>query len=69
MVNRAYHQRAGFAAQILKDLDMVHDVAKATGTPTPMTDTARSLYRLLCARGHGKEDGIALLKLYDGGPD
>jgi 3-hydroxyisobutyrate dehydrogenase len=68
MVAREYDPPAGFAAQILKDLDMVHDAARATDTPTPMSDTARSLYRLLCSRGHGKEDGIALLKLYDDGP-
>jgi len=69
MLAREYEPPAGFAAQLLKDLDMVHDAARATQTPTPMSDTARTLYRLLCARGHGKEDGITLLKLYDGGPD
>ena len=69
MLAREYEPPAGFAAQLLKDLDMVHDAARATQTPTPMSDTARTLYRLLCARGHGEEDGITLLKLYDGGPD
>lgn len=59
---------AGFARQVLKDLDMVHDLAKATATPTPMAAQAASLFRLLNARGHGELDGIAVLKLYDDGP-
>ena len=68
MVARQYAPPAAFARQVLKDLDMVYDLAKATSTPTPMTDQARSLYRLLIARGHGDEDPIALLKLYDQAP-
>jgi 3-hydroxyisobutyrate dehydrogenase-like beta-hydroxyacid dehydrogenase len=59
---------AGFARQVLKDLDMVHDLAKSTATPTPMAAQAASLFRLLNARGHGELDGIAVLKLYDDGP-
>ena len=54
---------AGFARQVLKDLDMVHDLAKATGTATPMASQAASLFRILIARGHGELDGIAILKL------
>ncbi len=68
MVARQYEPPAAFARQVLKDLDMVYDLAKATQTPTPMTDQARSLYRLLIARGHGAEDPISLLKLYDQAP-
>jgi 3-hydroxyisobutyrate dehydrogenase-like beta-hydroxyacid dehydrogenase len=65
MVARQYDPPAAFARQLLKDLDMVYDLAKATKTPTPMTDQARLLYRLLIARGHGEEDPISLLKFYD----
>ncbi len=68
MVARQYEPPAAFARQVLKDLDMVYDLAKATKTPTPMTDQARTLYRLLIARGHGDEDPISLLKLYDEAP-
>ena len=68
MVARQYAPPAAFARQVLKDLDMVYDLAKATQTPTPMTDQARALYRLLIARGHGDEDPISLLKLYDAAP-
>jgi len=68
MLARQYTPPAAFARQLLKDLDMVYDLAKATKTPTPMTDQARTLYRLLIARGHGEEDPIALLKFYDEEP-
>ena len=68
MAARQYEPPAAFARQVLKDLDMVYDLAKKTATPTPMTDQARALYRLLIARGHGEEDPIALLKLFDEGP-
>jgi len=68
MVARQYTPPAAFARQLLKDLDMVYDLAKATKTPTPMTDQTRLLYRLMIARGHGEEDPIALLKFYDEEP-
>ncbi len=68
MVARQYEPPAAFARQVLKDLDMVYDLAKKTATPTPMCDQARALYRLLVARGHGESDPIALLKLFDAEP-
>ena len=65
MVERQYEPAAAFARQVLKDLDMVHELGKATGTAMPMTDQTRMLYRLFVARGHSEEDPIALLKLFD----
>jgi 3-hydroxyisobutyrate dehydrogenase len=56
---------AGYAFQALKDLDMVHDLAKALQVPTPMSAQATSLFRILNAKGHGRLDGLAVLKLYD----
>ena len=56
---------AGFARQVLKDLDMVHDIAKALNVPTPMSGQAAALFRLLVSKGHGGLDGLAVLKLYD----
>ncbi|NQV61393.1 MAG: NAD-binding protein, partial [Alphaproteobacteria bacterium] len=52
--------------QILKDLDMVHDLAKGLNVPTPMSSQTANLYRILNSKGHGEKDGIAVLKLYDG---
>ena len=56
---------AGYARQVLKDLDMVDALAQASKTPLPMTNQARLLYRLLIARGYSELDAIAILKLYD----
>ena len=57
---------AGYAFQALKDLDMVHGLAKRLGVPTPMASQAANLFRTLVSKGHGELDGIAVLKLYDG---
>ena len=57
----------GYARQILKDLDALHDLARDLKAPTPMSSQAASLYRLLVSKGHGELDGIAILKLYDAG--
>lgn len=56
---------AGYARQILKDLDMVHDIAKSLKVPTPMSSQAATLFRILVGKGHGEKDGISVLKLYD----
>ena len=58
---------AGYARQVLKDLDMVHDIAKGLNVPTPMSSQAATLYRILVSKGHAEKDAIAMLKLYDQG--
>jgi 3-hydroxyisobutyrate dehydrogenase-like beta-hydroxyacid dehydrogenase len=58
-------QPAGYARQVLKDLDMVHDIAKSLKVPTPMSSQAATLFRILVSKGHAEKDGIAVLKLYD----
>lgn len=59
---------AGYARQVLKDLDMVQDLAHHLKSPTPMASQAATLFRILNARGHGELDGTAILKLYDQPP-
>jgi 3-hydroxyisobutyrate dehydrogenase len=59
---------AGYAFQVLKDLDMVQGLAKSLTVPTPMTSQAATLFRILNAKGHDRLDGIAVLKLYDREP-
>ncbi|MBX2878606.1 MAG: NAD(P)-dependent oxidoreductase [Granulosicoccus sp.] len=66
MIERDF-EPAGYAFQVLKDLDMVHDLAKALTVPTPMSSQAASLFRLLNSKGYGELDGISVLKLYDSG--
>jgi len=68
MAARAFEPPAGFARQLLKDLDMVLAMAKQTQTPLPITSEAGTLYRLLISRGHGLSDSTAILKLYDKTP-
>lgn len=68
MVDRDF-KPAGYAFQILKDLDMVHDLAKNLHVPTPMSGQASSLFRLLSSKGHGELDGTSILKLYDSNED
>jgi 3-hydroxyisobutyrate dehydrogenase-like beta-hydroxyacid dehydrogenase len=56
---------AGYARQILKDLDMVVDLAQQTNTPVPMSSQSTALYRVLIAKGHSELDATAILKIYD----
>ncbi len=65
MVARDYAP-AGYLRQVLKDLDMVGDLAHDLGAAVPMSRQAAELFRLMSARGHGEEDGIAVLKLFTG---
>ena len=59
---------AGYLRQVLKDLDMVHDLAHDLEAAIPMSTQAAELFRLMAARGHADEDGIAVLKLFTGEP-
>lgn len=54
----------GYVRQVLKDLDMVHDLAKEMKAPTPMVSQAATLYRLMVARGHSELDACAVMRLY-----
>lgn len=57
---------AGYLRQVLKDLDMVHELAHDLKAAIPMSTQAAELFRLMAARGHEQEDGIAVLKLFTG---
>jgi 3-hydroxyisobutyrate dehydrogenase len=67
MVARDF-EPAGYAFQALKDLDMVQGLAKTLTVPTPMASQAATLFRILNAKGHGRLDGIAVLKLFEKEP-
>lgn len=55
---------AGYTRQVMKDLDMVADLARALKVPTPMTSQTASLYRMLIAKGQSERDATSVLKLY-----
>jgi 3-hydroxyisobutyrate dehydrogenase len=63
MVN-GYSDAIGPANTLLKDLDVIAEVARATGTPIPMAGLAREIFRTLDAQGKGDEDPAALADLY-----
>jgi 3-hydroxyisobutyrate dehydrogenase len=65
MVRREFAPQ-GYARQLLKDLELVHEFAASFKTPTPMTAGAVSLYRMLAHLGYTELDTVALVKLYDG---
>jgi 3-hydroxyisobutyrate dehydrogenase-like beta-hydroxyacid dehydrogenase len=67
MIERDYAP-AGYLRQVLKDLDMVHDLAHDLKAAIPMSTQAAELFRLMAARGHDELDGIAVLKLFTGEP-
>jgi 3-hydroxyisobutyrate dehydrogenase len=51
---------------ILKDLDIVGDVARTTKSPMPVTETVATLFRLLLAQGHEPGSFGAIGQLYAG---
>ena len=55
----------GYARQLLKDLEMVNDLAAGLKAPTPMMGEALSLYRILVHLGHAELDTGAVLKVYE----
>jgi len=55
----------GYARQLRKDLEMVHEFAAAVGTPAPMLQQALTLYRRLIEAGHSELDTSAVFKLYE----
>jgi len=57
---------AGYLFQCMKDLDMVHDIARDLKVPTPMSSQAASLFRIMMSKGHGELDAVSILKLFDG---
>ncbi len=64
MIERDFNP-AGYARQVLKDLDMVVDLAQQTNSPVPMSSQSTALYRVLIAKGHSELDATAILKIYD----
>lgn len=63
MASASYDPPLAASETMLKDLDTACELARQTVTPLPMTSLASALFRLLQARGRGKEDPAALLSL------
>ena len=63
MAGRDFAPR-GYARQMLKDLEMVNELAAKLHAPLPMTAQSLSLYRLLVHLGHSELDTSGVFKLY-----
>lgn len=55
----------GYARQMLKDLEMVNELAAKLHAPLPMMGEALSLYRLLVHVGYSEVDTSGVYKLYE----
>jgi 3-hydroxyisobutyrate dehydrogenase-like beta-hydroxyacid dehydrogenase len=55
----------GQVRTMIKDLELLGDLASATGTPLPLTALATQLFRLHNGRGHGELDITSVIKLYE----
>jgi len=53
----------GHLRTIMKDLDMVLELARSTATPMPMTALATELHRMMVARGHAEADTTSVIAL------
>jgi 3-hydroxyisobutyrate dehydrogenase len=65
MVARDFYPPHGTAQTILKDLEIIADFTRQTGTAMPMTALVNAFYRLHVARGDGELDSISICKLLD----
>lgn len=68
MVNEKHNPPLGHVYTMLKDLDSVHDLAKAATSPVPFTSLAAEQFRLLMARGGETADALEIFKLTRNNP-
>jgi 3-hydroxyisobutyrate dehydrogenase-like beta-hydroxyacid dehydrogenase len=53
----------GYARQILKDLELLHEATREKHVSMPMASMATTLFRMLVAQGHSELDGAAVVTL------
>jgi 3-hydroxyisobutyrate dehydrogenase-like beta-hydroxyacid dehydrogenase len=62
MIARDFAPR-GYARQILKDLEMLHEATREKHLSMPMAAMTTTLFRMLVAQGKGELDGAAIVTL------
>jgi 3-hydroxyisobutyrate dehydrogenase-like beta-hydroxyacid dehydrogenase len=62
MVAEDYAPR-GYARQILKDLELVHEATRAQHLAMPMLSQALTLFRMMVASGKSELDGAGIVTL------
>ncbi|MEM9250202.1 MAG: NAD(P)-dependent oxidoreductase [Pseudomonadota bacterium] len=60
------YRRTGRIDNMVKDLNMVNDLARQTGTSMPMTALCTEIHRMLTAAGLGGEDEAAVMEFFTG---
>ncbi|HVW04930.1 MAG TPA: NAD(P)-dependent oxidoreductase, partial [Vicinamibacterales bacterium] len=65
MVARA-HAITGRAVLMLKDLELIHDLARGVGAPMPVTALVTELFRQMVANGLGDRDNTEMVNAYRG---
>ena len=60
---------SGRLDNMVKDLNAVQDLARATGTAMPLTAVCAEIHRLLVTAGLGNADNAALMRFFDGPKD
>ncbi len=60
------YRRTGRIDNMVKDLNMVNDLARQTGTSMPMTALCGEIHRMLTAAGLGGEDQAAVMEFFQG---
>lgn len=48
-----------------KDMQHQIDLGKSLGVPMPMANLAQQMYEMARCEGHGSEDGVAVVKVYE----
>ena len=57
---------SGRAALMLKDLELIHDLARHVGAPMPVTAGVTELFRKMVADGLGDRDNAEMINFYRG---
>jgi 3-hydroxyisobutyrate dehydrogenase len=57
---------SGRSALMLKDLELIHDLARGVGAPMPVTAGVTELFRKMVADGLGEHDNTELVNAYRG---
>ncbi|MEX0339338.1 MAG: NAD(P)-dependent oxidoreductase [Arenibacterium sp.] len=60
------YRRTGRIDNMVKDLNMVNDLSRQTGTSMPMTALCTEIHRMLTAAGLGGEDQAAVMEFFRG---
>lgn len=60
------YRRTGRIDNMVKDLNMVNDLARQTGTSMPMTALCTEIHRMLTAAGLGGEDQAMVMEFFKG---